>query len=130
MAKRRRRPRNKNRTWDAPTHVWVLSTRVAAFVLIVVIGVVTYAVLKHHCGALQRDILRLETEQRRLVDELKKERTRWSEMKRPANLVKTLYRHGIAMEHPSAQQLVYMEPMPGWRRGPAESTGSPVYASK
>jgi len=130
MSNYKRRPRNKNRAWDARADVWMIAPRLAVFALAFILVLGIHAVLKHHCGALQRDILRLEIEQRRLVDDLKKERARWCEMKRPANLVNTLYRHGIAMEHPSAQQVVYMEPMPGWRRGPAESSGSSAYVLK
>lgn len=130
MVKRKRRVRNKNRAWDAPQHVWVLSTRLAAVVVMSVLGVVVHAVLQHHCRALNREIVRLESDQRKLADDLKKERARWGEMKAPANLILALHRHGIAMDHPSPQQVVYMESAPGLVRPRGDTASRPVYVSR
>lgn len=130
MIERKRRMRNKNRSWDAPTHVWVLSTRLAGVVVMAVFVLVVHAVLRHHCKALNREIVRLESDQRKLTDDLKKERARWGEMKTPANLVRALHRHGIAMEHPSPLQVVTVDPQPWVPRLRGEAVERPVYVSR
>jgi hypothetical protein len=130
MTKRRRKLRNNNRAWDTPTHVWVISTRLAGVVVMSVLVLVVHAVLQHHCKALNREIVKLESDQRKLTDDLKKERTRWSDMKTPANLILALHRHGIAMDHPSAQQVVYMESAPRTLRPRGEAVERPVYVSR
>jgi hypothetical protein len=130
MKARKRHVRNRNRCWDAPTHVWVLSTRLAGVVVLVVFFVVTRAVLRHHCRELNRDIARLESQQRQLLDDLKRERAKWSALKAPGNLVAALNRHGIATQHPAEHQLVLMtsgpaHPHPG---GTPETAARPSYA--
>lgn len=110
MVRHRKKVRNKNRAWDAPTNVWVISTRLAAIVVLLVFGVIVHAVLKHHCKALNREIAKLETDQRKLVEDLSRERIRWNQLKTPRNLDTALSRHGIAMNHPSSVQLVHMTP--------------------
>ena len=130
MVRHKRNPRNKNRTWDSPTHVWVLSTRLAALVMLIVFGVILQAVLTHHCKALNREIAKLESGQRKLVEDLSRERVRWNQLKTPRNLDIALSRHGIAMTHPSPLQVVHMTPsalLPGPARGGSERT---VYASR
>lgn len=129
MLRKRKRNRNKNRTWDAPTHVWVASTRFAVVVVMLVFGVTVRAVLKHHCLALNREIGRLESEQRGLMEKLARDRIRWNQLKTPGNLETALSRHGIAMGYPSAPQVVHMLPggAPGRFRESAERT---AYAAR
>jgi len=123
-----RSARNRNRSWDSPTHVWVMSTRLAGLVVLAVFGLIVYAVLQQHCKALNREIGSLEVEQRRLMEDFARERVRWTQLKTPRNLDVALHRHGIAMAHPSPAQIVHMEAptLPGPHRNPGER---PVYAS-
>ncbi len=124
MIRKRKRIRNKNRAWDTPTHVWLLSTRFAAAVMLLIFGFIVHAVLQHHCRALHREIGRLESEQRALVEKLARDRIRWNQLKTPGNLENALSRHGIAMGYPAAPQVVHMQPgsVPGsYREGVARA---------
>lgn len=129
MSRKRKRTRNKNRVWDTPTHVWVVSTRFAAVVVLLVFGVTVHAVLKHHCRALNREIGRLESEQRVLMEKLERDRIRWTQLKTPENLETALARHGVAMRYPAGAQVVHMMPgaVPGRYN---EQKGRSAYASR
>lgn len=125
----KRKARNKNRAWDAPTNVWVVPTRLAAIVVLVVFGVIVQAVLTHHCKALNREIAAMETAQRKLMEDLSRERVRWNQLKTPRNLDLALNRHGIAMNHPSPMQLVHMEPSATLERS-ADTVDRTAYVSR
>ncbi len=129
MVRKRKKLRNKNRTWDSPVHVWVMSTRLAMIVALIVFGVIVHGVLAHHCKALNREIGKLESEQRVLLENLARERVRWTQLKTPRDLEGALRRHGISMGYPSPQQVVRMTPSGSPERY-WESTERPAYVSR
>jgi len=105
-----KRPKRRNESWDHSVQVWVGPTRLAAALLLVFIGALTYALFGHQRKSLNREVLELERTQIRLNDELKRERYRWSNMKSPANMERRLSELRIPMQTPHNRQIVYVAP--------------------
>ncbi len=129
MRSRKRKHRNRNRAWDAPAQVVVASVRMAVLGATVVMGIIVYAILQHNNRAINREIADLESDQRRLVEELGRARSQWAAMRTPRHLEQALVRHGIVMEHPGPLQIVAMSS----RRSPGDRVGAgagAAYASR
>ena len=109
--RKRKKMNGRNSSWDQPAQVWVGPTRLAGIVVLVFFAAVIYAVLGHQCKVLNREVGTLEIEQRRLSEELNRERARWSDTKSPANLDRALRTNRISMQNPTDKQLIYITPV-------------------
>jgi len=105
-----KRPKRRNESWDHTAKVWLDPTPLAAVVILVFIGALTYALIGHQRKSLNSEVLDLERTQIRLNDELKRERYRWSNMKSPANMERRLRELRIPMQSPHERQIVYVAP--------------------
>ena len=107
-----RKTRGHNEPWGQPAGVGLFGpTRMAGVCIILFFFAVIYIVLGHQCRMLSRDIGALEVEQRRLNEELNRERSRWSDTKSPANLERALGTHRLVMQNPTERQLIYITPV-------------------
>ena len=105
-----KKPKHRNESHDpSSSHGWRWLLWLAGAVIIALTGVVTYAYFGHQRKSLNREVLMLESAQIALSDDLKRERYRWSTLKSPANLERTLAGYGIPMQIPHERQIVYIE---------------------
>jgi len=80
--------------------------------VIVVTLCLLYAVSVGQSKVLQREVRDLETKNIQLREKLKKEQIKWGHLKAPANLERSLYRHGVVMRYPTERQIVWMSVVP------------------
>ncbi len=123
---RRRRNGRENRRWNDTLHVWSLPINVSLVIVGLVVLGVSYAVIRNSCDSLQSEIARQETRQEDLMDELRRERTKWDNMKTPRGLETRLLKHGIAMSSPRPGQRIAMNAAPA-RTGNAAASSEYAY---
>lgn len=98
-------------------HAKVLPPSVAGIIVLVVSLVLVYWFVDAKCGQLGQEIRKHEQQLSALEDERVREEARWSEKKTPEKLEQAMLQHGLAMNYPSAEQVVRMDaagqPVPG-----------------
>jgi len=109
---RRRRSSRENRAWDDTVYTWAVPLKAAALIVFCVICLVAYAIILNSRNALHDAIVRQETRQITLMDDLQRETVKWQNMKTPGNLERRLLSHGIAMTRPRTGQRVAMAAVP------------------
>jgi hypothetical protein len=104
---------------------FVLEAPAAALVglaLVVAALALAYLWIHSRCEALGRNIKKLETERDELERQFQIEESKWTQLKSPRNLERTLAARGIAMNWPRPDQIVHVfEPEELDGAGPAES---------
>jgi hypothetical protein len=109
-----------------------VNTRVVAFVVIIGFivagGAIVNLSLRSSVSAINRDIKKLEGEQKAINDDIQREKTNWAAMITPAELESALTRHGLHMENPRGEQIVNLTPRKSGVAAPFSTTTG--YASK
>ena len=105
-----KKPKRRNESLERATRVEFAPLRLAAIVILVFIGALTYALFGHQRKSLNREVLELESTKTQLSDELKRERFRWGNLKSPANMERRLKEIRTPMQPPHEKQIVYMVP--------------------
>jgi len=106
-----KRPKRRNESWDRSVNVEIGSaTRLAVALLLIFIGGLTYAMCGHQRKKLNSEVLELEEAQTQLIKDLRRERSRWSDMKSPAAMERRLRELRIPMQSPHERQIVYVAP--------------------
>ena len=90
-------------------HVKVLPPSVAGVIVLVVSMVLSYWFMDSKCAQLGQEIRKKEQELALLADECVREEARWNENKTPEKLEQAMLQHGIAMDYPTADQVVRMD---------------------
>lgn len=98
-------------------HAKVLPPAVVGMIVLTVSLVLVYWFMDAKCGQLGQEIRKHEQQLSALEDERVREDARWSEKKTPEKLEQAMLQHGLAMNYPSAEQVVRMDaagqPVPG-----------------
>ena len=100
------RKRNKKKK---DIHGFIVPAPFAGVIIILSSLAVGYLWLDSRCQTLGKELKALDMESQELNKKLKSEEYRWSLMKSPANLEKTLKRHHIVMSWPRSDQIVIVD---------------------
>ena len=97
--------RNRKRQVQAK----VLPPSVVGMIVLIVSLVLCYWFMDAKCAQLGQEIRKHEQKIAQLEDERVREEARWSEKKTPEKLEQAMLQHGIAMNYPTADQVVRMD---------------------
>lgn len=78
----------------------------AVFIAICTCGAIVNLSLRSRIGNLSKDILKLEREQRAIVDDIHREEAHWAEIVTQRALEMALQRNGLHMEMPTGERIV------------------------
>lgn len=121
-SRRRRRTGRENRAWDETVYTWAVPIKAAVLIVFAVICLVGYAITRNSRDALHDAIIRQETRQIALMDDLQRETVKWQNMKTPGNLERRLLSHGIAMTRARTGQRIAMSSIPSPEGNASQTT--------
>ena len=107
-----------------------VDTRIVAFVaamgFICAGGAFLNLALRNSVSAISQDIKKLESEQKAIVDDIRREKTNWAAMITSEEVESALRRHGLHMENPRGERIVDLSRR---RSGRSADASTPEYAS-
>ena len=98
-----RRNRKRHLKWEI-----MPKKMIAPFVVFVILAL-AYSFIDTKCTQLSQEINRQDMAYKRLENERIREQSRWDEKKTPENLRTAILRHGLAMDYPTATQIVRLD---------------------
>lgn len=105
----------RNRKRQVRTH-FLPRTAVGVIVSVVTVALI-YWFVDSKCSLLGQEIRKHEQKYAALENERVREAARWDEKKTPEKLERAMLQHGLAMNYPTAEQMVRMDqsgrPLPG-----------------
>ncbi len=107
-----------------------VNTRIVAFVaamgFICAGGAFLNLALRNSVSTISQDIKKLESEQKAIVDDIRREKTNWAAMITAEEVESALQRHGLHMENPRGERIVDLSRR---RSGRTVGASTPEYAS-